>query len=178
MTHVILGLLHIARMSLYDLIKAFESGASLFYGSSAGSIKRSLDNLLADGAIRISRQEPGARGRKEYAITDIGRQRFGEWMRGEIEGDFDSGALARLYFLGFIDAADRQDILIRIQDRALADLKRLNMVEREVAKTQSNIPDDLRDVAVYQKATLDYGVSTMRHTYDWFTELVNDPLED
>jgi len=76
-------------------------------------------------------------------------------MRGEIEGDFDSGALARLYFLGFIDAADRHDILIRIRDRALADLKRLNMVEREVAKTQSNIPDDLRDVAVYQKATLD-----------------------
>ena len=42
-SYVILGLLHIARMSLYDLMKAFEAGASLFYGSSAGSIKRSLD---------------------------------------------------------------------------------------------------------------------------------------
>ena len=165
-------------MSLYDLIKAFESGVSLFYGSSAGSIKRSLDNLLADGAIRVSRQEPGARGRKEYAITDVGRKRFDEWMRGEIEGDFDSGALARLYFLGFVDAADRHDILVRMQDRALADLKCLNVVEREVAKAQSDVPDDLHDVAFYQKATLDYGVSAMRHTYDWFTELVNDSLEE
>lgn len=32
-------------MSLYDLIKAFEAGVSLFYGGSAGSIKRALDGL-------------------------------------------------------------------------------------------------------------------------------------
>ncbi|AKK05055.1 putative transcriptional regulator [Corynebacterium mustelae] len=178
MSYVILGLLHIARMSLYDLTKAFESGVSLFYGSSAGSIKRSLNNLLSDGAIRVSKQEPGARGRKEYAITNIGRQRFGEWMRGEIEGDFDSAALARLYFLGFVEAEDRRDILIRMQERALADLERLAMVEREVSKALSNVPNDLRDVAAYQKATLDYGLSAMQHTYDWFTNLANKSLEN
>lgn len=178
MSYVILGLLHIARMSLYDLTKAFESGVSLFYGSSAGSIKRSLNNLLADGAIRVSKQEPGARGRKEYAITDIGRHRFGEWMRGEIEGDFDSGALARLYFLGFVDPEDRRDILIRLQERALADLTRLNIVEQEVSKAQNDVPTELRDVAMYQKATLEYGLSAMRHTYDWFTNLVNKSLEN
>ena len=59
-SYVILGLLHIARMSLYDLMKAFEAGVSLFYGSSAGSIKRSLDKLLAEGAVEVTRQEPGA----------------------------------------------------------------------------------------------------------------------
>lgn len=162
-------------MSLYDLIKAFEAGASLFYGSSAGSIKRSLDNLLADGAIRVSRQEPGARGRKEYAITDAGKQCFDEWMRAEIEGDFDSVALARLYFLGYVDdPEERHEILLRIQARAMLDLRRLATVEREVSKAQSDVPDELRDVALYQKATLDYGVSAMQHTYDWFTDLVDE----
>ena len=73
-SYVILGLLHIARMSLYDLMKAFEAGASLFYGSSAGSIKRSLDKLLAEGAVEVTRQEPGARGRREYGLTPDNRR--------------------------------------------------------------------------------------------------------
>ena len=75
-SYVILGLLHIARMSLYDLMKAFEAGASLFYGSSAGSIKRSLDKLLAEGAVEVTHQEPGARGRREYGLTPLGKQKF------------------------------------------------------------------------------------------------------
>ena len=117
-SYVILGLLHIAHMSLYDLMKAFEAGASLFYGSSAGSIKRSLDKLLAEGAVEVTRQEPGARGRREYGLTSLGRQKFATWMQGEVQGNFDVTGVARIYFLGLVPPADRPPIIARLRDRS------------------------------------------------------------
>lgn len=171
-THVILGLLHVAHMSLYDLIKAFEAGVSLFYGASAGSIKRAIDKLLAEGSVEVAHEEPGARGRRAYAITPLGKQRFETWMRGEIQGDFDTAALARLYFLGFMAPDEREPILARIRERAMIDLARLGSVEREIAA--ADVPENLRDVARYQRATLEYGLSAMRHTHDWFAALQPD----
>ena len=60
MANVILGLLLLAPMSLYDLIKAFEQGISLFYSASSGSIKRALDGLLKKGYIVVADVQPGA----------------------------------------------------------------------------------------------------------------------
>ena len=166
-TYVILGLLHITHMSLYDLIKAFEAGASLFYGASAGSIKRALDKLLEEGAVRVGRQAPGVRGRREYSVTSLGTQKFEAWMRQEPRGDFDSTAVARLYFLGLMPPDERSAILARIQERALSDLNRLELVEQEARSTE--VPDRFQDVGRFQQAALNYGLSSMRHTYDWFT---------
>ena len=166
-SYVILGLLHIARMSLYDLMKAFEAGASLFYGSSAGSIKRSLDKLLAEGAVEVTRQEPGARGRREYGLTSLGRQKFATWMQGEVQGNFDVTGVARIYFLGLIPAADRPPIIARLRERITAELERLESVERQIS--EQAVPDEYRDVGRFNQAALHYGLSSTRRTYDWLT---------
>ena len=144
-SYVILGLLHIAHMSLYDLMKAFEAGASLFYGSSAGSIKRSLDKLLAEGAVEVTRQEPGARGRREYGLTSLGRQKFATWMQGEVQGNFDVTGVARIYFLGLVPPADRPPIIARLRECITAELERLESVERQISGQE--VPDTYRDVS-------------------------------
>ena len=166
-SYVILGLLHIARMSLYDLMKAFEAGASLFYGSSAGSIKRSLDKLLAEGAVEVTRQEPGARGRREYGLTSLGRQKFATWMQGEVQGNFDVTGVARIYFLGLVPPADRPPIIARLRECITAELERLESVERQISGQE--VPDTYRDVSRFSQAALHYGLSSTRHTYDWLT---------
>jgi len=166
-SYVILGLLHIARMSLYDLMKAFEAGVSLFYGSSAGSIKRSLDKLLEEGAVEVTHQEPGARGRREYGPTSLGRQKFATWMQAEIRGNFDVTGVARIYFLGLIPAADRPPIIARLRERITAELERLESVEQQISGQE--VPDTYRDVSRFSQAALHYGLSSTRHTYDWLT---------
>lgn len=86
MSHAILGLLMIYPMSLCDLVRGFESGISLFYSASTGSIKRALDRLLAEGHIEVEGAEPGPRGRKVYRVTESGREEFRTWMFGPLEG--------------------------------------------------------------------------------------------
>ena len=172
MAHVILGLLLIAEQSLYDLIKRFEAGVALFYSASSGSIKRALDTLLARGSIEVASIETGGRGRKVYRVTDAGRQEFRAWMTGELVGsDLESTALSRLYFLGLLEPADRAPVLRRIEARVETDLARLSDLDQHL--TTVDIPEGLRDVATHQRATLDYGIASLRFALDWFRDYID-----
>lgn len=169
MAHVILGLLLIAPRSLYDLVKGFEAGVSLFYSASTGSIKRALDGLLAQGLIEADGTTPGPRGRKAYRVTAAGRREFHAWMTGEPAGtDLETAALSRLFFLGLLEPADRADVLGRITARIEADLARLTALGERL--DTAAVPAGQRDVAAFQLATLDYGIAAHRQALDWFRE--------
>lgn len=171
MAHVILGLLLLAPQSLYDLIKSFEAGVSLFYSASSGSIKRALDNLLADGHIEVASTD-GARGRKVYRVTDSGREAFRRWMTGEPTGDAETAALSRLYFLGLLPADDRATVLRRIGQRLEAELQELERLADRLAELE--IPEHQRDIATYQLATLEYGLGSYRHAATFFRNLLDE----
>ncbi len=167
MANVILGLLLLRSMSLYDLLRAFEAGVSLFYSASSGSLKRALDGLLAAGRVEVESVDPGSRGRKVYRVTAAGREAFAAWMGGELtEPDAETAALSRLYFLGLVDATERDGVLRRIEARVAADLSRLEALQ--VAVDRTVVPAELADVATYQRATLAYGLASHRFALDWF----------
>lgn len=166
MAHVILGLLLLRPMSLYDLVKAFEAGVSLFYSASSGSIKRALDTLVALEHVEVADEESSGRRRKTYRLTESGRARWRDWMLDEPGGNLEQAALSRLHFLGLLDPAERRGVLERVETRLRGDLARLESVEAQVRNQE--IPDELRDVATYQLATLDYGLASHRHALEWF----------
>ena len=169
MAYVILGLLLLRPMSLYDLVKAFETGVSLFYSASSGSIKRALDVLVAQGHVEVASVDSGGRGRKTHQVTASGREHFRTWMTGELTGATETAALSRLYFLGLLDEAERPGVLERIEARIGHDLAQLEGLEQHVAAQE--VPEELRDVARYQRATLDYGLASHRAALEWFSRL-------
>lgn len=170
MAYVILGLLMWQPMSLYDLLRAFEAGISMFYVSSAGSMKRALDGLLKRGEIEIAAEEPTGRRRKTYAITDAGRAAFRDWMlTAPIGADLDTEALPRIYFLGFLEPADRPLVLDRIQARIVADIGALEALT-EMTNAQP-IPEELADVARFGQSIIDYGLRSHRVALEWIDEL-------
>ena len=165
MMHVVLGLLMLWPQSLYELTKNFESGVSLFYSSSTGSIKRALDRLLAEERIRIE-SEGGPRGKRVYAITDAGRTEFHRWMReSDPSGDFETALLARTYFLGLVEPQDRAVIARTIRDRIHRELAQLEQLEAQTGS--ASVPQGLEDVAQYQLATLQYGLVALRAALGW-----------
>lgn len=171
MAHVILGFLMIAPMSLYELVKAFESSVSLFYSASTGSIKRAIDNLLAEGRIEASGVQPGARGKKTYHLTDAGRRAFHDWMSAAPDGpDLETAALSRLFFLGLVAPDERAPVLERILARIDAELAVLTTVEAQLVGTP--VADEHRELVPYQHATLDYGLTGLRAARDWFGALL------
>ncbi|WP_402373242.1 PadR family transcriptional regulator [Isoptericola rhizosphaerae] len=169
MAHVILGLLLIAPQSLYDLVKSFEAGVSLFYSASSGSIKRALDVLLDRGAIEVASVDAGARGRKVYRVTETGRREFDAWMTGELTGpDIETAALSRLFFLGLLPSQDRVPVLEGIVRRLEAELAQFRGLDAQLDGVE--IPAGLEDVATHQRATLGYGIASVHHALGWFRE--------
>ncbi|MEU7609999.1 helix-turn-helix transcriptional regulator [Micromonospora sp. NPDC049204] len=172
MAHVILGLLLITPQTFYDLIKGFEAGVALFYSASSGSIKRALDTLLTRGLIEVASTEAGGRGRKVYRVTDAGRQEFHAWMTGELTGsDLETAALSRLYFLGLLKPDERVPALRGVTGRIENDLARLSALATHLRDLE--VPEEHRDLATHQRATLDYGIAAHRFTLDWFRDHIN-----
>ncbi|MGB4777391.1 PadR family transcriptional regulator [Microbacterium sp.] len=167
MSHVILGLLMLWPQSLYELTKNFEAGASLFYSASTGSIKRALDRLVAQEHIEVG-PEDGPRGKKTYAITDAGRAEFRRWMLTDPTGDLEPAVLARVYFLGLVDAPERQAVAARVEARIRRELDRLERLDAQVSAMQ--IPTGFEDIARYQLATLEYGLAVGRTALAWAQE--------
>ncbi|MDP9847908.1 PadR family transcriptional regulator [Streptosporangium lutulentum] len=172
MAHVILGLLLIAPQTFYDLIKGFEAGVALFYSASPGSIKRALDTLLTRGFIEVASVEAEGRGRKVYRLTDAGRQEFRAWMKGELTGpDMETAALSRLYFLGLLEPVERVPVLRRITARIETDLATLSALDKHLHTL--DIPEEHRDLATHQRATLGYGIASHRFALDWFRDHID-----
>ncbi|MGD7705163.1 PadR family transcriptional regulator [Microlunatus sp. Y2014] len=177
MSFVVLGLLLIRPMSLYDLIKGFEAGVSLFYSASSGSIKRALDGLLAAGHIAVADTGRQARGRKVYEITDTGRQHFHAWLTGDLTGsDLETAVLSRLFFLGHVAPAERLVVLHTIIARTADSLAELESRRDEIAALP--VPDEWRALAFHQRAVLDYGIASHRHSLDWLREHLAETERD
>lgn len=174
MAHVILGLLLIAPQSRYDLVKGFKAGVALFYSASSGSIKHALGTLLTRGLIEVASVETGGRGRKVYHLTDAGRAEFRAWMTEEPTGpDLETAALSRLYFLGLLEPPERAQVLRRITARIETDLAELSALDQHLDTLA--IPEEHRDVAAYQRMTLDYGIAAHRFMLDWLRGRVDQP---
>ncbi|GAA2088452.1 hypothetical protein GCM10009780_30490 [Actinomadura alba] len=107
-----------------------------------------------------------------YRLTDLGRQEFRAWMTGELAGpDLETAALSRLYFLGLLEPVERVPVLRRIMARIETDLAGLSALDKHLDTL--NIPEEHRDLATHQRATLDYGIASHRFALDWFRDHID-----
>jgi len=159
--------------SLYELRKNFEAGVSLFYSSSTGSIKRALDQLLANERIEVE-SEGGSRGKKVYAVTDWGRQEFRRWMLAEMTGgDLEAAVLARVYFLGLLEPHERAVVAGHIEERLREELGHLERLEARTSTVQ--VPEGFEKIAEFQLATLQFGLISCRAALTWAEQHLPQP---
>ena len=171
---VILGLLLGEALSLYDVRKRFTAGISLFYSASFGSIQRALTQLVESGAVTVAQVEADARGKKLYAVTAAGRERWRAEMLAPLSGgtDAETQALARIYLLGRLDSpADRTGVLELIRAHAETSLATLRTLEVQVDAAATGLTEDQHRVFGFQRATLDYGLRSHELLLRWVDEL-------
>ncbi len=174
MQHVILGLLLVhGPLTLYAVQRQFTAGVSLFYSASFGSIQRALRQLVDRGLVDVA--SPGERGQKPYSITADGEREWREWMRHPITGsDAETTALAKVFFLGAVDTAERAAVLSTIRERITADLAELDGTAEGIDRV--DVPAEFADLLRFQRATLDYGIRAHRLALEWVAELEAGPV--
>ena len=174
MEYVILGLLIINKQTIYELNKSFEQSVSLFYSASFGSLQAAIKKLLKNGFITFEEGIESGRNKKIYAVTELGREAFFQWMSADItDKKLEVASLSRVFLLGLIGSKEEKIRIIKsiIEKHQIAE-KHLVMLKESIGKLE--IPKSKKQISHYKIKTLDYGISSYRFAIDWFQDLLRD----
>ncbi len=113
--HALLGLLADHPGSGWDLLKQFETSLAFVWPATQSQLYTELGRMTDDELVEVT--AAGARGRKEYAITDAGRAELARWIT-DVEPDRNrrNDALLRVFFLWAVDRTAARDYLEREAD--------------------------------------------------------------
>jgi len=150
----ILGFLHRAPMTGWELIKAIEGSVGYFWNTTRSQVYAELKGLAAAGLLRAGAE--GARGSTPYAITAGGRAAFSAWLRQDPGPELIRFPLClRVFFCRHLDEPHLQDLVARYR---AAHQARLDEYRALAASLGEDCPEGdaatLRLGMLYEKAVV------------------------
>ncbi|WP_431043096.1 PadR family transcriptional regulator [Streptomyces sp. P1-3] len=160
--HAVLGLLTERPASGYDLLKTFQTSLANVWPATQSQLYGELARLADAGLLSVSAEGP--RGRKEYAVTDAGRQELRHWLlETEPVTVRRSDMLLRVFLLGTVRDQQALDHL-----QALA--TRFDGFYNELRAINDKVPwGEGTGLTVYGRITLEWGLRFMTMQREWAT---------
>ena len=161
-----LGLLAQQPGSGYDLLKRFEYSMANVWPATQSQLYGELNKLADAGLIEVT--EIGPRGRKEYRVTDAGREDLLRWMANpQDDPPYRSAELLRVFLLGEMPAEQARKHVAALAEQADAERKRYEHL-------RDSIDWDDSDGDFYGRAALEYGLRAQAMEADWARWLVTE----
>jgi DNA-binding PadR family transcriptional regulator len=159
-----LGLLAQRPGSGYDLLKRFEKSMANVWPATQSQLYGELNKLAAAGLIEVS--DVGARGRKEYRVTDAGRAELVRWVTNpQDDPPHRSPELLRVFLLGEVPPEQARKYVAAFAEHSEAELARLQRLDASISWG-----DD--EGAFYGRAALEYGLRLEAMQAGWAQWLV------
>lgn len=157
--HAALGLLAHGPASGYDLLRTFQNSLANVWPATQSQLYAELGRLADAGLVTVGSE--GARGRKEYAVTDAGLAELRRWVTDVEPADSRrSDMLLRVFFLDQVDKA-----------RADAYLRRRTEVATErhesLLQVSETIATDTDPLAVYGRMAVEWGLRYTTLQREW-----------
>jgi len=127
-----------------------------------------LNKLADNGFIEVS--AVGARGRKEYRITDAGHAELQRWVTNpQDDPPFRSAALLRIFLLNLIPAGQARVHLATMAEYSDAEVARLSELR---GSADWNDSGEIPDHDFFALAALDYGQRLNAMRADWARDVI------
>ncbi|MEV5509131.1 PadR family transcriptional regulator [Streptomyces orinoci] len=157
--HAVLGLLANRPASGYDLMRAFDSSLANVWPATQSQVYGELGKLATAGLVEVSTE--GARGRKEYVITEEGRHELHRWLtETEPERKMRSDAMLRVFFL---------NSLTRLEAVAYLESEAHHAAGRHAAmrEVEARVDWDEGPLSVNGRIALEYGLRLTAMQEEW-----------
>ena len=152
MDMLILGLLMIKRHTVYDIRNIVRQFFQSMCSDSMGSIRSAVQKLLEAELVTVTEYVERSVNKKQYAITDKGRQKFLEWLHTPANLSLPKNIeLAKLLNMGFVAAEKRMQLLDEIIALLESTLSRLQGVQSSI-----QIEDGKATAIAYWEADVEY----------------------
>lgn len=157
--HAALGLLARGPASGYDLLRTFQTSLANVWPATQSQLYGELGRLADAGLVTVVAE--GARGRKEYAVTDAGRAELHHWLT-EVAPTVTrrSDMLLRVFFLGEVDPAEAEAYL-RARVAAATEY------HDELSRVREEIATESAALAVYGRLALEWGLRYTTMQREW-----------
>lgn len=169
--HAALGLLSRGPASGYDLLQIFHRSLANVWPATQSQLYGELGKLAESGLVEVVSE--GARGRKEYALTEAGMTELRHWLTDvEPTPVRRSDMLLRVFFLNVLESGQAEEFLKRRSEYAAAHHEELVAIKEQIA-------GDSGPLTEYGRLTLEWGLrftDLQREWADWaLSELSKQP---
>lgn len=155
-----LGLLANEPGSGYDLLRHFEKSMANVWPATQSQLYGELNKLADAGLVEVA--SVGPRGRKEYRITDAGRDELRRWVTSPQDDPPTRRAnVLRVFLLGAIGPAQARAHMVAMAEQADAELLRYEELRDAVDWDAGD------DGLFYGRAALEYGLRLCQMEAEW-----------
>ncbi|MBF6333255.1 PadR family transcriptional regulator [Nocardia transvalensis] len=165
--HGVLGLLaELDRASGYDLLKMFDVSLAGVWPATQSQLYTELGKLTAEGLIEVVAE--GARGRKEYQLTEAGREELQHWLT-EVppRRPQRDEALLRVFFLGQLEPDQARRYLLDGAAYLSGRLEELEASEQAIDWGEDNL-------SRYGRLLIDYGKRYFAMRREWLEQAAEE----
>ena len=167
---VILGLLCHEDLTGYEIKNRIDTGLSLFWSASFGSIYPTLKELVRTG-MAVSDTKKQERKKITYSITKQGRQYLKNWLQKPVAKDeLHYETLLKLFFA---DAADTKTAIKHIENFETKIKYSLSLLKMAIKNLETNIEGDTGDGSrthLYYLLTAKFGAEVYETYLKWCEE--------
>lgn len=161
-----LGLLAQEPGSGYDLLKRFEYSMANVWPATQSQLYGELNKLAGAGLIEVT--DIGPRGRKEYRVTEAGRQDLLRWMtHPQDDPPYRSAELLRVFLLGEMTTDQARAYMSSVAEHAEAELTRYEQV-------RDSIDWEVGDAGFYGRAALEFGLRVEAMEAEWARWVISE----
>ena len=168
--YAILGFLNHQPYSGYDLKKIFDTSVRHFWPADQSQIYRTLSRMQKENRVEINViHQENRPDRKEYAITDAGREAFHHWMVTPLPPEESRSAdMIQVFFAGSLTDEEAIQIFERAADQMRAGLAQYARISRDPQQYLqfTNSPRDF----YFWMLTLDVGENVLQSNLTFIEE--------
>jgi DNA-binding PadR family transcriptional regulator len=197
MDKLILGLLMLRRFTVYEIRGIIQHNFKSLCSDSLGSIQAAIKRLLTEGLVTYSEYVERSVNKKQYSITDKGRDIFSAWLNTPADLTISKNMeLGKLFYMGIVPKEKRIALLDEIIARMQNELSDLNGLKASIDLSKAasqviayfendaeylngihevtqnfNIHACVNDIGEFQMYKLQYSIDFMKFQIDWFNAL-------
>lgn len=197
MDKIILGILMLKRLTAYEIRTIIRQNYSSMCSDSLGSIQTALKKLFAANFVTCQEFVENGVNKKQYSITDLGREDFMAWLKTPIDlSKTKNMDLGKLLLMGLVPANKQIALLDEILLKQNQELEELLAIQKraeesdgkhmvfqylkqdreyglgiERASGLADLSESLNEIDYFQMMTLQLGIDSTRFTIEWFEQL-------
>lgn len=170
--HAILGFLNYRPYTGYDLKKMFDASVRHFWPADQSQIYRSLNKLTEDGLADYERVRQEKRpDRKEYHITDAGREELAAWLKTPLPFEENRSApMIQVFFAGQLSDEEAVEMFTRVRDHLEMGLQAYESIPQQI-EAYSDCTDSPREFYFWM-LTLDAGRAIAEANIAWLDSVI------